>query len=179
MSLLELLLVPLLGGAGAYFGSYLREKGKNLATREDIDNLVVQLERTTRATEDIKANISGEWRVREKRWDSKFECYSQLAEAFAELAWVLASRPPLLPDEYLAKTSPALNKINRFSTVARIAVAPAVRTLLSTFATRLNAAPNADQKYEVAHRAWLAILDVARSDLFSEPREMTDEEALA
>ena len=39
-------------GLGAYFGAYLREKGKNLATKEDLDRVV-------RATEDIKAKISG------------------------------------------------------------------------------------------------------------------------
>jgi hypothetical protein len=50
-------LVPILsiagGWVGAYFGAYFREKGKNLATREDID-------RITHITEDIKASISGD-----------------------------------------------------------------------------------------------------------------------
>ncbi len=41
-------------GIGAYFGSYLREKGKNVATHEDIDKIVEELRKTTKAAEDIK-----------------------------------------------------------------------------------------------------------------------------
>jgi len=73
MSPLEILLVPILGAAGAYIGSYLREKGKNLATREDLDKIVIQVERTTKVTEEIKASISGEQWVRQKRWDAKYQ----------------------------------------------------------------------------------------------------------
>ena len=35
-------------GAGAYLGSYLKKKGENLATHEDIDKLVDQVSAVTR-----------------------------------------------------------------------------------------------------------------------------------
>jgi hypothetical protein len=46
--LLSLILTFVVAGGGAYLGSYLREKGKNRATAEDIQRL-------TRVVEDIKA----------------------------------------------------------------------------------------------------------------------------
>jgi hypothetical protein len=63
MTALELLLVFVVAGGGAYLGSYLREKGKNLATREDIEKI-------TLITEQTKAEISRQlWEIqtRERR----------------------------------------------------------------------------------------------------------------
>src|SRR5438876_3864386 len=60
-------------GIGAYLGSYLREKGKNVATREDIDRVV-------RKTEDIKAQITGDLWERQNRWAFKRDLYIRLLE---------------------------------------------------------------------------------------------------
>lgn len=65
--------IALVAAVGAYFGSYLREKGKNLATHEDIDRVV-------RATEDVKAEISGELWERQNRWTFKRDIYVRLLE---------------------------------------------------------------------------------------------------
>lgn len=79
MGPIETLVVTLVGaGVGAYFGSYLRQKGKNLATREDIDKIA-------RETEAIKAQISGELWVQQKRWDFKHQVYVRLLESLAEV----------------------------------------------------------------------------------------------
>jgi hypothetical protein len=42
-------------GAGAYLGSYLKKKGENLATHEDLNKLIVELRATTEATKSIEA----------------------------------------------------------------------------------------------------------------------------
>jgi len=54
-------------------GSYLLEKGKKLATREDLNRIVA-------TTEEIKAQDSGEWWIKQKRWETTFQCYSQVVE---------------------------------------------------------------------------------------------------
>jgi hypothetical protein len=51
-------LLFLIAGAGAWAGSYLREKGKHYATREDFQKVLEQVAATTRAAEGIKAEIS-------------------------------------------------------------------------------------------------------------------------
>jgi hypothetical protein len=82
MSPLELVLVFVIAGAGAYLGSYLREKGKNLATREDV-------ERITRTTEEIKAEISGQmWEV-QTRWSFKRDLYIRLLEGLGDAGFAM------------------------------------------------------------------------------------------
>jgi hypothetical protein len=57
------------GGAGAYFVSYLKKKGENLATHEDIDKLVAQVTAVTQATKEIEAKISNDAWGRQRRWE--------------------------------------------------------------------------------------------------------------
>lgn len=75
--------VALVAGVGAYFGTYLREKGKNLATKEDIQVL-------TRKTEEIRTELSGGLWLEQRRWDMKRELYSVLLEGFDDLDYNLA-----------------------------------------------------------------------------------------
>lgn len=59
IQLLSLTLTFLVAGAGAYIGSYLREKGKGLATKEDIG-------RITEIVEQVKTDIGQQdWAKRE------------------------------------------------------------------------------------------------------------------
>jgi hypothetical protein len=57
------------GGAGAYLGGYLKKKGENLATHEDINRLVDQVSAVTKATKEIEAKISNEVWERQTRWE--------------------------------------------------------------------------------------------------------------
>jgi hypothetical protein len=59
------------GWFGSYMGSYMKKKGENLATHEDLDKLVKQMEATTNATKAIEARISNEVWDRQKRWEMK------------------------------------------------------------------------------------------------------------
>ena len=58
-------------GAGSFLGSYLKKKGENLATHEDIDKLVDQVRAVTQTTREIEAKISNEVWDRQKRWELK------------------------------------------------------------------------------------------------------------
>jgi len=73
----------------AFFKGYGNEKGKNLATHEDIDKLVNQVEAVTKATKDIEAKISIHVWNRQKQWEIKkealFEITKQLSVLLNEL----------------------------------------------------------------------------------------------
>lgn len=73
------------GGVGAYIGSYLKKKGENLATHEDIDKLVKQMAAVTQATKEIEAKISNDAWDRQRRWDVKRDVVFQVLTELGEL----------------------------------------------------------------------------------------------
>ena len=70
--------------------SYLKQKGENLATHEDIAKLVDQVKAVTSATKQIEAAISNDVWDRQKRWEIKreilFEATRRTAAAQAALS---------------------------------------------------------------------------------------------
>lgn len=68
-----IVLTAVSAGAAAYLGAYLKQKGKNLATSEDIDKLVEQVSAVTEATKKIEADISTEVWNRQRQWELKKE----------------------------------------------------------------------------------------------------------
>jgi len=66
--------------AGVLLGAYARQKGKNLATKEDFGELLAQVKRTTEETENIKERISRSHWVKKKRWDLKHDLYFRIIE---------------------------------------------------------------------------------------------------
>jgi hypothetical protein len=63
---IQTVLMLLVAGGGAYFGSYFRTRGQNLATKHDFDKLQEQLKDTTLAVETIKSEVSQrDWAQRE------------------------------------------------------------------------------------------------------------------
>lgn len=71
VTLLVFISSTLSAGAGAFLGSYLGKKGENLATREDLNDLVKQVQAVTSATKEIEAKISGDLWDRQRRWEGK------------------------------------------------------------------------------------------------------------
>ena len=66
------LLVTLVGSfGGSWFGSYLKKKGENYATREDLGELVRQMRALTAAQEEIRSEISEKAWDRQRRWELK------------------------------------------------------------------------------------------------------------
>jgi hypothetical protein len=81
-----LALVPLISsGVGAYVGSYLREKAKNLARREDIETVRDEVRVVTTTTKEIEAKISSEVWDRKKQWEMKREVLFEASKSVARV----------------------------------------------------------------------------------------------
>lgn len=83
--LLFLATTAVVSGCGAYFGSYLKTKGKNLATREDIDGVVEQVSAVTQATKEIETKISSDLWDRQKQWEMKREVLFEATNSVARV----------------------------------------------------------------------------------------------
>jgi hypothetical protein len=78
--------LSLVGGwFGAYLGAYLKKKGENLATHEDISKLVDQVRAVTQTTKEIEAKISDEVWGRQKQWELKREVLFEATRALARV----------------------------------------------------------------------------------------------
>src|ERR1700737_4048132 len=58
---------------GGFLKSYMSKKGENLATKEDLKDLIVQVEKVTRTQEEIKREISGKNRLWELKREVAYE----------------------------------------------------------------------------------------------------------
>jgi hypothetical protein len=102
-------LVPFLSaGAGAYLGGYLKKKGENLATHEDIDKLNAQVRAVTMTTEDIKAKISNEVWDRQKRWEMKREVLFEASKRLVRINEALIAAGSALGVSALHRNEQAL-----------------------------------------------------------------------
>ena len=89
--------LALIGGwGGAYLGAYIRKKGENLATHEDIGKLVDQVRAVTQTTKEIEAKISSDVWNQQKRWEMKREVLFDAAKSIVELGDGLVSLDSLL-----------------------------------------------------------------------------------
>ena len=68
-----------------YLVGYLRKKGENLATHEDVDKLVEQVSAVTTATKEIESKISGDLWNAQKRWEMKREVMFEAAKRIVEV----------------------------------------------------------------------------------------------
>jgi hypothetical protein len=112
-----LALIPFISaGAGAYFGGYLRKKGENLATHEDIEKLVDQVRAVTLATKEIEARVSSDIWNQQKRWELKRETLFEATKRLAELDDALAGLHSMMQveqQEPKEESDPAWAKIKR------------------------------------------------------------------
>ncbi len=77
------------GGVGAYVGSYLKKKGENLATHEDIDKLVNQVAAVTQATKEIEAQISNAVWERQRKWEARREALFEVTKELGSVEYGL------------------------------------------------------------------------------------------
>jgi hypothetical protein len=87
---------------GSFLGGYLKKKGENHATHEDIGKLVDQMAAVTTATKEIEAKISNDVWERQRKWEVKREA---LFEALKELGNVEYAMGRLMLTLEMAKNS--------------------------------------------------------------------------
>jgi hypothetical protein len=99
MDLASLVITAVIAGGGAYLGSYLKKKGENWATKEDLKQLVDQMSAVTHATKTIEARISTDiWytqRMWELRKEALFQMLNEISNVYALLHKALTSSGPL------------------------------------------------------------------------------------
>ncbi len=61
-----------------WFGSYLQEKGKNLATKEDIEHI-------TEKIETVRASVGSQAYVHQRRYDREYDVLRELTEKLVDL----------------------------------------------------------------------------------------------
>jgi hypothetical protein len=71
---------------GAFLTGYLGEKGKQIATKKDIADVLDELRKVTTETESIKAQISSDAWLKQTIWVQKREAYAALLASLAELS---------------------------------------------------------------------------------------------
>jgi hypothetical protein len=175
IDLTTLFAVALVAGLGAYFGSYLREKGKNLATREDVDRVV-------RATEEIRSQVGGDLWLRQRVWDFKRETYTALLErltiirqiAYEHLNLVTGKvTPDLSVEQHQAMVAnyevmlSAMRELRRHTAVGRLFLSPAAIDALEKATVETEASGDVTHKLQ----ALMRYADAAQEKLIIEARQ--------
>lgn len=98
---LTLISVSIVSGAiSAFCAAYLKKRGENLATKEDFDNLLLQLKISTNASESIKVKISSDFAEASARKALIREKLENFIETtFFVEHWLEKSRNELMNDD--------------------------------------------------------------------------------
>jgi len=75
----------LVGAFVGYLAGYMKKKGENLATKEDLDDLVKQVSAVTQATKAIEAKITDQVWNRQRHWEMKRDSLFAALEALGRV----------------------------------------------------------------------------------------------
>jgi hypothetical protein len=114
---------------GSYLASYLKKKGENLATHEDIQKLVEQVKATTEATKAIEARIDNQVWKGQREWEMKRDAAVAALEAYQRFRYA-CGRFIIAEDKY--------NKGEAKSIEDRVSAAVEWRQMFNKFSDTLN-----------------------------------------
>jgi len=127
-----------------YVSGYAEEKGKRLATKEDIENVIVQVRAVTHETESIRTEMqSGMWE-RQTGWNQKRDIYGGLLKAIGDLEMVnvkifsltrgpLQVRSPEELDRNMQEVTSAATELRRWYSLGLIFIEPEACELVKSF----------------------------------------------
>jgi len=126
--------------AGSYCGAYAKKRAENKAIKDDFDNLLSQIKKTTKVTEKIKEDISRISWVDQQRWQLKRDLYMELLEAlYSEKEAIFKlydeekREPPTDPELIsLRETFISKNRTQSLSAIERISKVRGVAGVLLT-----------------------------------------------
>jgi hypothetical protein len=81
--------------------SYMQSTGERFARTEGLKAILREVRHTTQTAEEVKATISNDLWLKQKRWDLRRDVYAQLLEAFESLA---QSLPIMMAADVAART---------------------------------------------------------------------------
>lgn len=173
---------------GSYVGAYAKRKAENLATKEDFDELLSQVKKTTEETEKIKTDISRVSWVDQQRWSLKRELYMELLdslysekEAIFKLSdeekqpvptdpHILALREKFI-EENQAQSLTAIKRISKVRGVAAVLLSDDAQKALDEIALAWyqsiegNSEDFYGQRLAAANKAYSVVLQSATKDL--------------
>jgi hypothetical protein len=88
MALLPALVAAVGAAIGAYLAAYAKKKGEALATKEDFQELIRQIQRTTEATEQVKAAIAAQSAIGGELRKSVQELTVSMASMMHSMCWL-------------------------------------------------------------------------------------------
>ncbi len=155
----------LVAGGGAFLGAYLKNKGKNLATKEDFIDLKKQTDQLTKSTEEIKLEIERRSYLGRQRWEAKrthyMEIMSILNEIWSDYRKVVDQNTPIDKGKHLS----TFDKLQRERINARVFINDDNLKTLNTLFDTLDKHPEPKSRLELIDHAVRQISFDARKDL--------------
>ena len=168
--------------------AYMVERGKNLATKQDVEAIVGHVQRVTTATEAIKTELAGGLWLQQKRWDLRRDIYSQLLSALDALLYALKdgdsaaaklqARGPHQADAQAAyddarrRSDDAFNRVSSAKAIGQMLLIPEAVTVLEKlrddWAAVIDAGAPPGGLARVVEATVVELREVARRDLLME-----------
>jgi hypothetical protein len=152
------------GSLSAYFKGYLGEKGKRLATHEDIEGVLKEVRAVTHETETIKAQISADARNRETVWNQRRDIYGEVLQAIDDYRKIIGVGDPV-GEAWKAEYASILARLKRLLALSHIFLGTEGRKAFSVFYGQISGLDTLDGVGAIIHTFEISLIRAARSDL--------------
>jgi hypothetical protein len=115
--------------------AYEQETGKRLATHDDIENVLKEVRIVTRETETIKAQVSADTWNRQTVWNQRRDLYGEIFQAIADYRKLMSIDP--VNEAWKEEYRSILGCLKRLLALSHIFLGKDGRTAFSTFFEKL------------------------------------------